>query len=63
MLEYGPLGDLHEFLQERRATGGGQLAEPVVWSLFAQLAAAVRHLHEHSIVHRDLKVLLTMQNN
>lgn len=58
MLEYAPLGDLHEFLQSRRSAGSaGFLDEPIIWNLFAQIASAVCHLHAHSIVHRDLKAL------
>jgi NIMA (never in mitosis gene a)-related kinase len=58
VLEHAPLGDLHEFLQTRRSAGlAGFLDEPIIWSLFAQIASAVCHLHAHSIVHRDLKAL------
>ena len=52
VLNYCPGGDLFELASEHRP-----LLTPVfVQRMFAELVAAVRHLHAHHIVHRDIKL-------
>ncbi|KAF9238888.1 hypothetical protein DTO006G1_4163 [Penicillium roqueforti] len=58
VLDYCPGGDLFEF-----ATSGARMSADLIRRIFAELVDAVRYLHAHYIVHRDIKlenVLLTM---
>ncbi|KAK4468915.1 hypothetical protein MN116_007582 [Schistosoma mekongi] len=50
IMEYVAGGDLN-----RRIKKYGKLSEPVGRIVFAQLIAAVNHLHERNIIHRDIK--------
>jgi len=59
--EYADGGDLQQLLR-RQAEAGQALEALVLLAVFAQLAAAVAHVHERQVLHRDLKpsnVLLT----
>jgi NIMA (never in mitosis gene a)-related kinase len=59
VMDYADGGDLHGLLQGR---GGALLSEEEVWSIFLQLALALKHVHDRRVLHRDLKtqnVLLT----
>ncbi|KAF7248014.1 hypothetical protein EG68_09973 [Paragonimus skrjabini miyazakii] len=49
-MEYVPGGDLN-----KRVTKYGKFTEPEAKIIFAQLVAAVQHLHERNIFHRDIK--------
>ncbi|KAL1964938.1 hypothetical protein VTN77DRAFT_6291 [Rasamsonia byssochlamydoides] len=52
VLDYCPGGDLFEF-----ATSGVKpLGPDLIRRIFAELVAAVRYLHAHYIVHRDIKL-------
>ena len=52
VLNYCPGGDLFVLASEHRML----LVPSLVQRIFAELVAAVRHLHAHFIVHRDIKL-------
>ncbi|MCL4145960.1 UNVERIFIED_CONTAM: hypothetical protein GTU68_016565 [Idotea baltica] len=52
VMEYAPGGNLYSYLQSK---GKNYMQEEDVLHLFCQLAAAIQHIHEHQILHRDLK--------
>lgn len=52
VLTYCPGGDLFEFASEKRDI----LRPAFVQRVFAELVGAVRYLHTHCIVHRDIKL-------
>ncbi|KAG0160955.1 hypothetical protein PDIDSM_8487 [Penicillium digitatum] len=59
VLDYCPGGDLFEFA----TSGAPRMSAGLIRRIFAELVDAVRYLHAHYIVHRDIKlenVLLTM---
>ena len=56
VFEYASQGDLHNALLKQRSSGR-YLRETQVLQWFLPIAAGVRHLHTHGIVHRDIKSL------
>lgn len=60
VLEYVEGGELFDFVQKMhqqlRTTEDGKVDEVKVKKIFLQLLHAVKWLHEHNIVHRDLKL-------
>ncbi|KAL4909968.1 hypothetical protein BDW74DRAFT_144126 [Aspergillus multicolor] len=52
VLDYCPGGDLFEVVSNTTRP----LTPGLIRRMFAELVAAVRHLHEHYVVHRDLKL-------
>ncbi|KAL4785388.1 kinase-like domain-containing protein [Aspergillus varians] len=52
VLDYCPGGDLFEVLSHNTRP----LTPSLIRRIFAELVAAVRYLHEHYVVHRDLKL-------
>lgn len=50
VLEYAGGGELYAFVHER-----GKLSEAEAKPLFAQVVAAVSHMHKNNLVHRDIK--------
>lgn len=58
--EYCPNGELYDYLVDK-----GKLSEIQSCNYFLQILSAVEYLHEHNVVHRDLKaenLLLTEEN-
>lgn len=55
VLEYVEGGELFDFVQKMSQTNSS-VNEVQVKTLFLQLLHAVKYLHEHNIVHRDLKL-------
>lgn len=51
--EYATHGDLLGLLKNKRRAG--QLPEALVWSYFIQMCIGLKTLHDHNILHRDLK--------
>lgn len=59
VLEYVEGGELFDFVQKMHYQSRlvqQKVNEVMIKSLFLQLVNAVRWLHEHHIVHRDLKL-------
>lgn len=50
VMEYLPGRNLQELIQER-----GPMSEPTVLCVGHELALALEHAHQHSVVHRDIK--------
>jgi serine/threonine-protein kinase NIM1 len=49
-MEYAPYGELYTRISEH-----GKISEPESKLIFSQVVSAVEHMHQHNIVHRDLK--------
>jgi protein-serine/threonine kinase len=52
VLDYCPGGDLFEFVSNNTRP----LTPGLIRRIFAELVTAVRYLHEHYVVHRDIKL-------
>lgn len=52
--EFCPAGELYQHLQQRKSDGG--IGEAEARSLFLSIVKGVDYLHEHGIIHRDLKL-------
>ncbi|VUZ52500.1 unnamed protein product, partial [Hymenolepis diminuta] len=50
VMEYAAGGDMETRIQKK-----GAFTDPEGKIIFAQLVAAIHHLHDHNIVHRDIK--------
>lgn len=62
VFEFAAAGDLKRQLRKAREKHA-RFEEAVIWKYFAQIAAAVAHMHSRRIIHRDLKpanVMLTL---
>jgi male germ cell-associated kinase len=55
VFEYMPTGSLHDVMEQRYRQRLGPLPDDKVRNLLRQLLAGVAHLHDHGLVHRDLK--------
>ncbi|KAG3149458.1 hypothetical protein PI126_g11995 [Phytophthora idaei] len=54
VMEYASGGDLEAFLRWQQESTGC-LSEPAIMRIFIQIVLALQYLHEHRILHRDLK--------
>jgi NIMA (never in mitosis gene a)-related kinase len=54
-MEYAEKGDLAAAIRRRRQTLL-KYKEYELWALFKILCSAVKHLHENSVIHRDIKL-------
>ncbi|KAI6232734.1 Protein kinase domain-containing protein [Aphelenchoides fujianensis] len=55
VLEFASRGNLEQLITDTYFTKQRRLPEAQIWRLFAQIAAAIAHVHERRILHRDLK--------
>ncbi|KAI6242145.1 Serine/threonine-protein kinase Nek7-like isoform X2 [Aphelenchoides fujianensis] len=55
VLEYANRGNLQQLVHCTYFTKRKRLPEAQIWRLFAQIAAAIAHVHERGMLHRDLK--------
>lgn len=54
--EYAVGGEIFDHLVKN-----GRMSEPEARRIFRQIVHAVRYLHQHGVVHRDLKVFITFR--
>ena len=54
VMEYADGGDLSNILAKRKKTNS-ILAENELMRIFVQICLALKHVHDHNILHRDLK--------
>ena len=59
ILEYCADGDLKSMLDDHKKKRQ-YIDEKMIWHIFTQICQGVKHLHEHGIVHRDLKTMNVM---
>lgn len=55
IMEYADGGDLQQRLMPRHGKPPQPMSLELVTTIFAQLCAAVQHLHSRNVIHRDLK--------
>ena len=61
VMEYICAGDLLTYIKKR-----SKLTEPVAKFIFKQIILGIKHIHDNSIIHRDIKldnILLDLDNN
>ncbi|OBZ87066.1 CBL-interacting serine/threonine-protein kinase 11 [Choanephora cucurbitarum] len=56
VLEYVEGGELFDYVQKMHHTAHTKVDEDMIKAIFLQLVQAVQWLHDHNIVHRDLKL-------
>ncbi|RMZ70809.1 Armadillo-like helical [Pyrenophora seminiperda CCB06] len=54
VFEYCPLGDMLKYTEAEEFIGG--VPEMVIWHVFKHVACGLAFLHEHGVVHGDIKV-------
>ena len=54
VLELADAGDLRQMIEHFRRSGH-RIPEKTIWRLFAQMVAAVAHMHARRALHRDIK--------
>jgi NIMA (never in mitosis gene a)-related kinase len=64
VMEFADGGDLHQLIRQQRHAGK-YLAESQILDWFTQACLGLKHVHDHKILHRDLKtqnIFLTSNN-
>ncbi|KAK9812795.1 hypothetical protein WJX72_003948 [[Myrmecia] bisecta] len=54
VMEYASNGTVHQVIKAAKGKG---IAEDRIWKYFLQTLMAIGHIHEHKIIHRDIKTL------
>ncbi len=62
IFEWAPAGDLKRLIK-KTAEAGKTLDEATIWSSFFQITDALRFMHQHRIMHRDIKPAASWECN